>query len=152
MSFLGILRKTKSTKDGFSKMVPRVTPRYSMNELGLLFGDRVVSKSLWPPWSPDLTSPDLFLCGYLKDIVYATNLHTLGELTARIGDNQQYSPKNATLCIWEHAVKNEFVPATWWWTLSALHWRKSIVWIMSRLSGTFGDIYAKYSVPNWYSF
>jgi hypothetical protein len=29
------------------------------------FDDRITSKNLWPPRSPDLTPPDYFLWGYL---------------------------------------------------------------------------------------
>ena len=42
-------------------------------EIQSFFGDRVVSKGLWPPRSPDLTSPDYFLWGYLKRRVYQKN-------------------------------------------------------------------------------
>jgi len=31
------------------------------------FGENVISKGLWPPRSPDLTSPDFLLWSYLKD-------------------------------------------------------------------------------------
>jgi hypothetical protein len=36
------------------------------------------------PWSPDLTPPDFFLWGYLKDVVYCTKLATLKELWQEI--------------------------------------------------------------------
>ena len=38
----------------------------SMAEIQSFFGDRVISKGLWPPRSPDLTPPDYFLWGYPK--------------------------------------------------------------------------------------
>ena len=69
------------------------TSRSSMNELGLLFGDSVVSKSLWPPRSPDLTSPDCFLWAYLKDVVYTTKPCPLGELKAIISDTISNIPQ-----------------------------------------------------------
>jgi hypothetical protein len=31
------------------------------------FGENIISKGLWSPRSPDLTSPDFFLWSYLKD-------------------------------------------------------------------------------------
>lgn len=34
------------------------------------FGNQIISASLWPPCSPDLTSPDFFLRSYLKDRVF----------------------------------------------------------------------------------
>ena len=47
----------------------------SMVILHEFFGDNLISKGLWPPRSSDLTSPDFFLCSYLKD--------TLSEQSAR---------------------------------------------------------------------
>ena len=46
------------------------------------FADRLISKKICPPRSPDLTSPDYFLWGHLKGLVYQTNPHTLDELKA----------------------------------------------------------------------
>ncbi|KAJ4426275.1 hypothetical protein ANN_27087 [Periplaneta americana] len=40
--------------------------------------------NLWPPRSPDLTTPDFFLWGYLKDRVYATRPQTLDDLKHNI--------------------------------------------------------------------
>ncbi|KAJ4434753.1 hypothetical protein ANN_23322 [Periplaneta americana] len=44
------------------------------------FDDRIISRNLWPPRSPDLTTSDFFLWGYLKDGVYATRPQTLEDL------------------------------------------------------------------------
>jgi hypothetical protein len=49
------------------------------NSIISLFGD--VS---WPPRYPDLSVPDFFLWGYLKEKVFAHPLHTIGELKACI--------------------------------------------------------------------
>ena len=38
-----------------------------------VFGERIISRDLWPPRSPDLTPPDLYLWGKLKGLVYADN-------------------------------------------------------------------------------
>jgi len=38
-----------------------LTSHASMDEIQSFFGDRVISKALWPPRSPDLTPPDYFL-------------------------------------------------------------------------------------------
>jgi len=46
------------------------TSHASMAEIQSFFGDRVISKRLWPPRSPDLTPSDYFLWGYLKGRVY----------------------------------------------------------------------------------
>ena len=39
------------------------TSHASMAEIQSFFGDRVISKGLWPPRSPDLTPPDYLLWG-----------------------------------------------------------------------------------------
>ncbi|KAJ4447058.1 hypothetical protein ANN_09047 [Periplaneta americana] len=41
---------------------------------------RLLLTNLWPPRSPDLTTPAFFLWGYLKDRVYATRPQTLDDL------------------------------------------------------------------------
>jgi len=38
----------------------------SMTEIESLFGDRIISKALWPSRAPDLSLPDFFLWGALK--------------------------------------------------------------------------------------
>jgi hypothetical protein len=40
----------------------------------------------WPPRSPDITPPDLFLWGYFKDKVYATKITGVEDLKTRIRD------------------------------------------------------------------
>ena len=49
------------------------TSHASMAKIQSFFSDRIISKGLWPPCSPDLTPPAYFLCGYLKGRVYQTN-------------------------------------------------------------------------------
>ena len=52
------------------------TIRATMDLLRQHFPNRIISKNgdvRWPPFSPDLTVPDFFLLGYLKDKVYANN-------------------------------------------------------------------------------
>jgi hypothetical protein len=48
------------------------------------FNENVIFKGLWPPKSPDLTSPDFFLWSYLKDTVYRTNPRDLKQLKMNI--------------------------------------------------------------------
>lgn len=50
------------------------------------FDDRIISRGLWPPRSPDLSPPDFYLWGFLKDNVYNNNPHTLDELRRNIED------------------------------------------------------------------
>jgi len=48
------------------------------------FGEKLISKGLWPPISPDLTSADFFLWSYLKDTVYRSNPRDLKQLEMNI--------------------------------------------------------------------
>jgi len=60
-----------------------------MAEIQSFFGDRVISKGLWPPRSPDLTPPDYFLWGYLKGRVYQNKPRTIDALKANITEEIQ---------------------------------------------------------------
>ncbi|KAJ4431571.1 hypothetical protein ANN_20170 [Periplaneta americana] len=60
------------------------TSNESMELIGSFFDDRIISRNVWPPRSPDLTTPDFFLWGYLKDRVYATRPQTLDDLKHNI--------------------------------------------------------------------
>ncbi|KAJ4426719.1 hypothetical protein ANN_26518 [Periplaneta americana] len=60
------------------------TSNESMELIASFFDDRIISRNLWPPRSPDLTTPDFFLWGYLKDRVYATLPQTLDDLKHNI--------------------------------------------------------------------
>jgi hypothetical protein len=53
------------------------------------FGDRVISKGIWPPRSTDLTPPDYFLWGYLKGRVYQNKPRTIDSLKANITEEIQ---------------------------------------------------------------
>jgi hypothetical protein len=56
----------------------------TMEILHEFFGENVISKGVWPPRTPDRTSPDFFLWGYLKDTVYRTNPQDLKQLKMNI--------------------------------------------------------------------
>jgi hypothetical protein len=60
------------------------TSKASMAAVESFFPDRVISKGLWPPRSPDLTPPDFFLWGYLKGNVYKNKPRTIDELRENI--------------------------------------------------------------------
>ena len=55
-----------------------------MAEIQYFFGDRFISKGVWPPRSPDLRPPDYFLWGYLKGRVYQRKPRTIDALKANI--------------------------------------------------------------------
>jgi len=46
------------------------TSHASMAEIQSFFGNRIISKGIWPLRSPDLMPPNYFLWGYLKGRVY----------------------------------------------------------------------------------
>ena len=48
------------------------------------FGDRLITKDLWPPRSPDLTPPDFYFWGAAKANVYKNKPRTLQELQDEI--------------------------------------------------------------------
>ncbi|PNF35390.1 hypothetical protein B7P43_G01743, partial [Cryptotermes secundus] len=60
------------------------TSSMSLELIESFFLDRVISKKIWPPKSPDLTSPDFFLLGLLKDRVYANKPRMLQHLKDNI--------------------------------------------------------------------
>ena len=51
-----------------------------MREIESFFQDRIISKNLWPPRSPDLTLADFFLWGLFKGIVYKNTPRTIEQL------------------------------------------------------------------------
>ena len=60
-------------------------------------GDRLISRRManpWPAYSPDLSPPDYFLWGYLKDRVYKNNPRTIKDLKNNIRKEiRQISPE-----------------------------------------------------------
>jgi len=60
------------------------TSNESMAEIESFFDDRIISKALWPPRSPDLSPPNSFLWGTLKGKAYANKPCTIQELENNI--------------------------------------------------------------------
>jgi hypothetical protein len=60
------------------------TAAVSLRLVNQYFGERVISRGLWPARSPDLSPPDYFLWGFLKDKVYSNAPKTLNELRENI--------------------------------------------------------------------
>ena len=60
------------------------TSNESMTEIESFFDDRIISKALWPPRSPDLSPPNFFLWGALKGKAYAYKPRTIQELENKI--------------------------------------------------------------------
>lgn len=56
----------------------------SMHFFKEIFGDRIISKDVWPPHSPDLNPPDFYLWRAAKSAVYQDRPCTLDDLQAAI--------------------------------------------------------------------
>jgi hypothetical protein len=56
----------------------------SIAEIESFIEDRIISKGLWPPRSPDLTPPDFLLWGILKGRVYGNKPRILQDLQNNI--------------------------------------------------------------------
>jgi len=63
---------------------PAHTSKSSMQHLQMFFGERIISRGLWPARSPDLTPPDFFLWGHLKDRIYKNAPQNLQQLKENI--------------------------------------------------------------------
>jgi hypothetical protein len=56
----------------------------TVDTLHKFFGERIISKGLWPPRSPDLSPPDFFLWSFLKNSVYRNKPHTMEDFKRSI--------------------------------------------------------------------
>jgi len=81
------------------------TSHVSMAEIQSFFGDRVISKGLRPPRSPDLTPPDYFLCGYLKGRVYRNKPRTIDALKANITEEIQTVTADVLVRIFQNMAR-----------------------------------------------
>ena len=45
-----------------------------------VFADKNISKTIWPPRSPDLSPPNFLIWGAMKNSVYSNNPHTIHDL------------------------------------------------------------------------
>lgn len=93
---LGTRQKMWFQQDG----APAHWARVVRNHLGATFGRRWIGRDgpvHWPPRSPDLTSPDFFLWGYLKDAVYRQAPTTQENMRVRIRDACRAIPRDVLL-------------------------------------------------------
>ena len=83
--FIGLLEEDEITYSWFQQDVAIAhTANNSMKLLNEIFGERVISRNLWPPHSPDLTPPDFYLWGVAKYAVYRDCPCKLNELKTAI--------------------------------------------------------------------
>ena len=83
------------------------TSNLSRDWLKQNFGSRVISLKTdfeWAPHSPDLSPPDFFLWGYLKDRVYAGKPRTITELKEAIREEMRAIPKSVCKNVMDNFV------------------------------------------------
>ena len=96
------------------------TSHASMAEIQSFFGDRVISKGLWPPRLPDLTPPDYFLWGYLKGRVYQNKPRTIDALKANITEEIQAVTADVLARTFQNMTcPGSILSGRKWWPLSA---------------------------------
>ena len=86
------------------------TARDTMATLHQLFTNRLISRFgdvLWPARSPDLTAPDYFLWGYLKENIYSRWLQNIQD-TCKVLANPE---RDSEICaipnyIIQHVMRN----------------------------------------------
>jgi hypothetical protein len=66
-----------------------------------IFGNRIISRGIWPAPSPELTPKDYYLWGALKGKVYENNPHTVDELKAAITAHIQQIPPATLLKVFD---------------------------------------------------
>jgi hypothetical protein len=74
---LDILNVDEISRDCFQQDGLHRTAHVSVALLCDVFGERLVSRGIRPPMSPDLSPPDFYLWGAMKVPVYKDNPHTL---------------------------------------------------------------------------
>jgi hypothetical protein len=83
--FFGLLEEDEITYSWFQQDGATAhTPNNATKLLNEIFGERVISRNLWPPQSPDLTPSDFYLWGAAKSAVYRDRPRTLNELKTAI--------------------------------------------------------------------
>lgn len=81
------------------------TAHASMDLLGDVFGERVISQGLWPPRSPDLTPPDYFFWGAAKSTVYKNNPGTIDELKLAITNYTNSITRETLVKVFDNKIK-----------------------------------------------
>jgi hypothetical protein len=81
------------------------TVHTSMALLDDMLADRIISKTIWPPRSLDLSPPDFFLWGAMKNKVYLNNAHTIDELKMAITEYIRNPERAIPNTVFENTVR-----------------------------------------------
>jgi hypothetical protein len=84
MQFISLLNKEKRVCWLQQDVATCHTANSTMEMLKQFFDDRIISKNLWPPRSLDLTLPDYFVWGYLKQVVFSNRPQIIEDLKQNI--------------------------------------------------------------------
>jgi len=82
------------------------TAHMSIALLDAVVADRIISKTIWPPRSPDLSPPIFFLWGVMKNSVYSNDPHTIDELKMAITEYIQYVDHAILNMVFENTVQH----------------------------------------------
>jgi hypothetical protein len=93
------------------------TAHMSMALLDDMFVDRIISTTIWPSRSPDLSLPHFFLWDVMKNSVYSNNPHTIHDLKMAL-----------TIYIQNvnHAILNMVFKNTVWRVKNVGDWKQTI--------------------------
>ncbi len=95
------------------------TSNESMTEIESFFDDRIISKALWPPRSPDLSPPDFFLWGALGK-AYANKPRTIQELENNIRREIAAISEDVLQATFANMkLSRSALPGQWWPTFPA---------------------------------
>ena len=81
------------------------TARHSMELLKQVFGNRIISKGVYPPRSPDLSPPDYFLWGACKSVVYKNTPKSIDDLKAAIREYFASITQDTLLKVFENKLR-----------------------------------------------
>jgi hypothetical protein len=78
--------------------------RHVMEVLTATFPGRWIGRGgsiPWPPRSPDLTPPDFFFWGYVKNYMYMDKIQDLNHFKARIPEAVEQVTRDTLQCAWQ---------------------------------------------------
>jgi len=104
------LRRRRIPKSRVWMQQDGATPHVAKASIALLldhFPGKLISKGAavsWPPRSPDLTAPDFFLWGLLKEKVYATPVPDIRALKAKICNAVKQIPRSTLTQVFRESL------------------------------------------------
>jgi hypothetical protein len=100
------MKEDEIDKGYFQQDGPTVhTMHMSMAILEDVFADRIISKTIWPSRSLDVSSSDFFLWGAIKNSVYSNNPHTTDDLKMAITEHIRNVDRAILNIVFENTVR-----------------------------------------------